>query len=390
VTERLYYHDSYLRQFRGLVTAAEDGGRRIYLDRTAFYPTSGGQPFDTGLLDGIQVRDVVDEDDRVAHVMDAPLSAGALSGIRHVEASIDWVRRWDHMQQHTGQHLLSAVLEELFGMPTVSFHLGAETSTIDITAAALAPTQIEQAESRCAEIVAAARAVEVRFEDAATVEGLRKVSERQGTLRIISIDGLDRSACGGTHVRSTSEIGLVQIRKLDKIRGNVRVEFVCGDRALKRVREDYRLLAALSRTLAVPFEETPQVAAALVERNKALEKSAARLALELAGREGTDLYNATQPGPDGIRRADQRGLIDDCMRARAQAFAAGSNSVFLAVCEDPPSVLLAVSADSGVHAGDRVKAAVTAAGGRGGGNKTLAQGSIPSRGQLDEVVKTLV
>ncbi|HXP87438.1 MAG TPA: alanyl-tRNA editing protein [Bryobacteraceae bacterium] len=389
-TERLYYHDSYARHFRARVIAAEEGGRRVLLDRTAFYPTSGGQPFDTGMLGGVAVREVIDEEDRVVHVLGEPLGPDALAGSSEVEGSIDWVRRWDHMQQHTGQHLLSAVLEELFGMATLSFHLGAETSTIDIRAAALTPQQIEQAETRCAEVVATARPVRVEFEDASAAEGLRKASEREGTLRIVSIEGIDRSACGGTHVRCTSEIGLIQIRKLDKIRGNVRLEFVCGLRALGRVREDYRLLAALSRTLAVPLEETPAAAATLVERNKALEKSTARLATELAGREGADLHRSTEPDADGIRRITQRGAIDDSMRARAQAFVAGSKALFLAVCDDPPSLLLAASADSGVHAEECVKAAVTAAGGHGGGNAALAQGSVSSRQVLEDIIRSLL
>ena len=394
MTQRLYYHDSYVRQFVARVTAAGEGGRRVYLDRTAFYPTSGGQPFDTGVLDGVAVRDVVHEEDgedeRVAHILERPLDPDALAGTREVEGSIDWQRRWDHMQQHTGQHLLSAVLEELFGMATLSFHLGAETSTIDIGASALTSQQIEQTEARCAEIVSAARPVAVQFQEAAVVEGLRKASERQGTLRIVSIEGVDRSACGGTHVRSTSEIGLIQIRKLDKIRGNVRLEFVCGDRALSRVREDYRLLVHLSRTLAVPLEETPTVGAALVERNKTLEKSNARLAIELAGREGAELHRTTEPETDGIRRVTQRGPIDESMRARAQALVAGGKALFLAICDDPPSLLLAASVDSGVHAGERVKAAVIAAGGRGGGNQALAQGSVPSPQVLADVTRNLI
>jgi alanyl-tRNA synthetase len=394
VTQRLYYHDSYVRQFVARVTAAEEGGRRVYLDRTAFYPTSGGQPFDTGVLDGVAVREVVHEEDgedeRVAHLLVDPLDPDALAGAREVEGRIDWERRWDHMQQHTGQHLLSAVLEQLYGMATLSFHLGAETSTIDISAGALSSKQIEQTEARCAEIAAAARPVDVQFQDATAVEGLRKASERQGTLRIVSIEGIDRSACGGTHVRSTAEIGLIQIRKLDKVRGNVRLEFVCGARALARVREDYRLLGHLSRTLAAPLEQTPAVAAALVERNKTLEKSHARLAIELAGREGVELHRTTEPGTDGIRRVTQRGPIDESMRARAQAFVAGGKALFLAICDDPPSLLLAASADSGVHAGERVKAAVTAAGGRGGGNQALAQGSVPSPQLLAGVIRSLI
>jgi alanyl-tRNA synthetase len=392
MTERLYYRDSYLREFRARVTAVEQDGRRVYLDRTAFYPSSGGQPFDTGTLGGSAVLEVIDEEDRVAHVLAAPVSAPlfpASSGAAEIEGAIHWDRRWDHMQQHSGQHLLSAVLEELFGLGTLSFHLGAETSTIDIQATALTPAQIEAAELRCAEIVAAARPVRVDFEEADKVEGLRKASERGGTLRVVSIEGIDRSACGGTHVRSTAEIGLVQIRKLDKIRGTVRLEFVCGLRALNRARADYRILATIGRTLAAPPEESSALVTALVERNKAVEKTAARLATELARREGAELYASAAPDANGVRRYTQRGPIDDAARARAQAFVAGPKAVFLAVCEDPPSLLLAASADSGVHAGERVKTAVGGAGGRGGGNQALAQGSVSSRELLDAVVQSL-
>jgi alanyl-tRNA synthetase len=217
MTERLYYSDSYLSEFRARVIEADSTGLRVTLDRTAFYPTSGGQPFDVGTLSGARVMEVIDEGDRVTHVLDAPLTAG------DVEGHIDWSRRFDHMQQHTGQHLLSAVFEELYPMPTLSFHLGVESSTIDIGASALAPDRIDRVEDRCAEIVAQARPVTVSFEDAASAAGLRKESQRTGVLRIVSIADLDRSACGGTHVRSTAEIGPLFIRKLEKIRGNVRV-----------------------------------------------------------------------------------------------------------------------------------------------------------------------
>jgi len=371
VTERLYYHDCYLREFKAKVVDSSDGGRRVYLDRTAFYPTSGGQPFDLGTLAGVAVREVIDEDDRIGHLLEAPLGAAT-----EAEGVIDWSRRYDHMQQHTGQHLLSAVLEELFQIRTVSFHLGSEVSTIDVEAPALTAGQLERVEDRCAQIIAEARPVQITFEDAASDLELRKASTRTGTLRIVSIDNLDRSACGGTHVRTAAEIGSILTGKLEKIRGITRVEFVCGKRALRRAQADNRLVASIGRALSVPPEQTPQLLAALIEKNKSLEKTGQRLATELARREGQDLYAATAPGADGVRITTQRGLIDDAMRARAQAFVAGQKSVFLAVCDQPPSLLLAASADSGIHAGDRIKAAVTVSGGRGGGNRQLAQGSV--------------
>jgi alanyl-tRNA synthetase len=374
VTERLYYQDCYLREFNARVV--ETDGLRVYLDRTAFYPTSGGQPFDLGTVGGVAVREVIDEEDRIVHVMEKPL------GATEVQGHIDWERRYDHMQQHTGQHLLSAVLEELFKIRTVSFHLGTEVSTIDVDAPLLTPEQLERAEERCAEVVAEGRPVQITFEDASTTLELRKASERTGTLRIVSIDKLDRSACGGSHVRSTAEVGMVLTGKSEKIRGTTRLEFVCGNRALSRARAEYRLLAAIGRTLSVPPEQTPELLAGLIEKNKSLEKTTQRLATELARREGKELFLAAEPGPDGIRRVTQRGPIDDATRTRAQAFVAGVKAVFLAVCDQPPSLLLAASADSGIHAGDRVKAAVAAAHGRGGGNAQLGQGSVPDAAAL--------
>lgn len=326
----------------------------------------------------------MDEEDRIAHVMESPLQA------TEVEASIDWARRYDHMQQHTGQHLLSAVLSELFGIPTLSFHMGAVTSTIDIGVEKLDPKRIEQIDERCAGIIAEGRPVMITFEEASSDLALRKASERTGTLRIVSIQGLDRSACGGTHVRSTAEAGPIFVRKLDKIRGNVRIEFVCGLRAFRRARMDFRALSEISRSLSAPFEDTPALVAAQIERAKNLEKTCLRLTAEAAQHEGRELYAATKPDARGIRRAIQRGIIDDVMRARAQAFARGPMAVFLAVCGDPPSILLAASSDSGIHAGDLVKNAVTAAGGRGGGNQALAQGSVATAAALEQLIAAML
>ena len=235
-----------------------------------------------------------------------------------------------------------------------------------------------------------ARPLAITFEDAAADLGLRKASQRTGTLRVVAIEGLDRSACGGTHVRTTAEIGPVSIRKTEKIRGNTRLEFVCGLRALRQARDDFRTLQDLSRQLSVPASETPAWAAAQLERVKTLEKANQRLAAELAQREGREMWDATAPGPDGIRRRVEQGAIDDAMRTRAQAFVAEGKAAFLAVSQNPPAILLAASADSGVHAGDRVKSAVTAAGGRGGGNQSLAQGSLPAASDLDAIMSSLI
>ena len=370
MTDRLYYHDSYLTEFRARIVDASPDRRKIYLDRTAFYPASGGQPFDTGQLGGVEVTEVVDEGERVAHVLGAPVAGEEITGV------IGWKRRFDHMQQHTGQHLLSAVLIELFNAPTVSFHMGADASTIDI-ARPLEPNQLRQAERHANQIVFENRPVLVSFEDSSQELGLRKPTEREGAVRIVTIQNLDRSACGGTHVRGTGEIGPILIRKLDRIRGNQRIEFVCGLRAVERAQADYVALAAIARAFSSGLDETPAMVAAHMEKLQESEKARRRLAAELAQSKGRELHAATLPGADGLRKIQQRvATISDELRAEAQSFTACGKAVFLALAENPPSALLAASSDSGVNAGEVLKAALAEAGGRGGGNQTVAQGSL--------------
>jgi alanyl-tRNA synthetase len=384
MTERLYYTDSYLRDFTARVAGRGEDGPILYLDRTAFYPTSGGQPFDTGSIAGVPVVEVVDEGERIAHRLATPVTAD------EVRCSIDWRRRFDHMQQHTGQHLLSAVFEELFGLKTVSFHLGAASSTIDIEGNVDARV-IEQTERRANDAVFENRPVTVAFENAADAQGLRKPSERDGTLRIVSIEGLDRSACGGTHVRATGEIGPILLRKLDKIRNTVRVEFLCGGRAVRRARADYDALAKAAQAFSSPLDDVPSLVAAQLESARAADKLRRKLELDLAAYQGKELYQNTAPGPDGmrrvVRRAD-RGSLEE-LRAIAQSFTAQPKAVFIAAVADPPSVLFAVSEDAGIDAGKLLKAVLTEAGGRGGGTARIAQGSLPDAAALDPVLAKL-
>jgi alanyl-tRNA synthetase len=385
MTERLYYTDSYLRDFTARIVDRSPDGLTAYLDRTAFYPTSGGQPFDIGSIGGVAVVEVVDEEDLIAHRLAAPAAEGP------VNCAIDWNRRFDHMQQHTGQHLISAVFEELFGLKTVSFHLGAESATIDIEGAPVDAGTLRDTERRANEIIWQNRPVGVEFQRAAEVQGLRKPSEREGTLRIVSIDGLDRSACGGTHVRTTGEIGAVLLRKMEKIRQSVRVEFLCGGRAVRRARADYEALARAAQSFSSPLDDVPAAVETLLESSRTSEKAAKKLALDLAAYQGRELYTATAAGPDGARRVVrqlERGSLEE-LRAVAQNFTSQPKAVFIATLNDPPSVLLAASDDAGIDAGKVLKAALTAAGGRGGGNARMAQGSVGSASALGRVLEQI-
>ena len=386
MTERLYYTDSYLTAFDASVVETGEEGLRVYLDRTAFYPSSGGQPNDLGTLSGIQVVDVVDDEERIAHVLEKPLQTGAVSGC------VDWARRFDHMQQHSGQHLLSAVFEALYGMKTVSFHLGAESSTIDLETPALSPAQVWAVEERTAQLVLECHPLSVDFEDASAAAGLRKATGREGTLRIVSIEGVDRSACGGTHVKSTGEIGPIQIRKLDKIRGNIRVEFLCGHRALRRARADFEALSLAAKLFSSPLDEVPEMVKSLQEQARDSDKVRRKLAVELAVRRGAELFVASAEEPSGLRRHVERvsaGGLGDEVRALAQGFTAAGRGVFVAACDNPPSIMLATSVESGVHAGNRLKELLSVHGGRGGGSAQMAQASLPSVDALNALLAAL-
>jgi len=385
MTERLYYGDSYLREFRARVLDRSSDGSAVYLDRTAFYPTSGGQPNDAGFINGSAVVDVIDEGDRIAHRIASVLDAA------EVDCRVDWTRRFDHMQQHSGQHLLSAVFIEQFGIETCSFHLGEEISTLDLETPAIDLEKVIAAERRANEAVAENRPILVTYEDAVAAADLRKPSDRAGTLRIVSIQGLDRIACGGTHVRLTGEIGPVLVRRLEKIRNTVRVEFLCGGRAVRRARADYNLLTRLAQTFSTSPDQTPELAAVQLEAIREADRLRRKLESELARYQGRELYDATAPGPNGLRcvvRRLAKGTLDE-LRPLAQSFTAQPKAVFIAAVEQPATVLLATSADSGLDAGKTLQPLLAQAGGRGGGSARMAQGSAPTVQALDQIVQLL-
>ncbi|MEO8089089.1 MAG: DHHA1 domain-containing protein [Gemmatimonadales bacterium] len=385
MTHRLYYTDAYLRDFEAEVIGRSDDSCRVYLDQTAFYPTSGGQAYDIGQLGGIEVTDVVDEGERVAHLLAAPLTGARVRG------QIDWGRRFDHMQQHTGQHLLSAVLAELAGHATVGIHFGKDSSTLDLDAAALTPDQVARAEERANEIVVQNLPVGVSLEAAASATGLRKSTDREGTLRIVTIAGLDRSACGGTHVRATGEIGSILIRRLERVRKGVRVEFLCGSRAIRRARTDYGLLSLLASGFSAPADELPRLVAD--QRNEIKDANVANR--ELQGKldlcRARELYAAAAPESTGIRRVTVReeGPSADALRGMAQAFSSMPRAVFVGAVLSPPAVVLAASEDTGIDAASLLKSLLTSVGGRGGGSPRLAQGIVPGKAQLQTVVESL-
>jgi alanyl-tRNA synthetase len=377
MTDRLYYADAYCREFSAAVTRVgrRDGRTIVVLDRTAFYPTSGGQPFDTGTLAALPVLDVLDEGDgTVTHVLDEH-AAGAVTVGQTIHGAIDWPRRFDHMQQHTGQHVLSAAADRLFGARTVSFHLGRDASTIDLSRE-LSRDEIAAAETEANRVVWENRNVSIRYATAQDAAGLplRKESQREGTLRLIDIDGFDLSACGGTHVDRTGAIGIIAAGSVERFKGGQRIEFFCGGRALDRFRTMRDTLAGAVRLLSVLPGDLPGAIERLMTEAREQQRALAALRQDLAAYRASEMADAAEPGVVGhlvLRAVDGDANV---LRSLASAIVSRPGFVVVLVSSLRPALVVAArSADRAVSANDVVKALIAAFGGRGGGKPELAQ-----------------
>jgi len=390
MTERLYYADPYCREFDARVGCLErrDGRTLVELDRTAFYPTSGGQPFDTGMIGGASVVDVFDEDGRVLHVLDDESAAGARwLAEQPVHGVIDWRRRFDHMQQHSGQHVLSAAFDRLFAARTVSFHLGSLSSTIDLDRE-LPAKDVAAAEAEANRIVWEDHPVSIRFVSAADAMALplRKETAREGTLRLIDMDGFDLSACGGTHVARTGSIGVIAVGAVERFKGGQRVEFFCGGRALDRFRSMQDGLGSAVRLLSVLPSELPAGIERLQAESRSRQRALTGLERELARYRAAELAASAEPTPGGrlvlaAVDADANGL-----KSMAAAITVNPGYVVVLVSASTPALVVAARSKDLSNAANDLIAALTASfGGRGGGKPDLAQA-----GGLDAPAETIL
>ena len=385
MTERLYYADPYLVDFDARVLRVEpyNGRFAAVLDRTAFYPTSGGQPFDTGRLGTAAVVDVVDREDGVIlHVLDEDLAAG------NVHGTIDWARRFEHMQQHTGQHVLSAAFDRLLHARTESFHLGSASSTIDLNRAVSA-ADIERVEDEANRVVWEDRPVTIRFADAADVAKLplRKESAREGTLRLIEVAEFDLSACGGTHVARTGAIGAIAVQSTERFRGGTRVEFLCGVRALRGYRSLREAIAASVRLVSVLPAELPAAIERLQTDAKETNRRVKDLQSRLAALEAAALAGqAERRGPVQFVAASLDGWDQNGLKSMVSAIAARPGHVAILFSVPAPSaVVIGSASDTPVDSSAILKQLIDRFGGKGGGRADLAQGG-GLRGTAEEFV----
>jgi alanyl-tRNA synthetase len=379
-TKRIYYDDAFVREFEAeVLSCAEQAGNgakrwRVVLDRTALYPASGGQPDDRGRIGGAAVVEIVDEGEEIAHFLDAPVNPGP------VRAQVDWNRRFDHMQQHTGQHLLSAVLQSEFGLETISFHLGEEICTIDLRGAEPSAEKLVAAERATNDIIFEDRPVRVRYATREELQGLgvRKAVDREGVLRIIEIEEADLQPCGGTHVMRTGQIGMVQLRRCAKIRQDWRLEFLCGGRVARAARADYETRRGIAEKLKCSMEEMgPAVEKAVTERDASFKAAKAR-GERLAELEAEKIVRETAAGSDGVKvvarvleRVDASFVV-----MLAPAIAAQEKTVALIARRECGHIFFGQHPSVGKDMNALMKKVLSEVGGKGGGTKDFARGGL--------------
>jgi len=366
MTERLYLHDPYLRSFRARVVEVRDldGKPAAVLDRSAFYPEGGGQPGDRGTLGPARVLDTQERKGTVLHVLDQPLDAA------EYEAQVDWERRFDHMQQHHGQHLLSAAFDRL-GAPTVSFHLGERTCTIDLDAA-LASLDIRKAEALANESIW--RNLPVVARDFSGEERSRLLLRKEPVKgdRVVLVEGVDASPCGGTHPARTGEVGCVCVLKAQRWGdGKARIEFACGGRAVRLLAEANEVLARAAEALKTAPAEVAAQAERVAAEAQARRKQAEALLVEVAEHEAARLRSTGDPV---VARLERGAAF---ARAVAQAIAAGGGTALLGAVEDGRGHLVFArpKGAQGPPMGALLKEALAGMGGKGGGGPDFAQGS---------------
>ncbi|HUA16660.1 MAG TPA: DHHA1 domain-containing protein [Verrucomicrobiae bacterium] len=424
MTDRLYYRDSFLYDFDAEIREAVENPRpALVLDRTAFYPTSGGQVFDTGSIalasdpaKRIRVTEVADmEDGRIVHYIEA--SKDFKPGT-HIRGQIDPARRRDHMQQHSGQHVLSAAFVRLHNMPTVSFHMAGDYCSIDLDTPALAKEQIEAAERLANEIILENRPVDIRFvtRDEAGKLGLRKLppaaSSTEGDapgfagvakpgrgdeLRIIDIRDWDLSACGGTHVNQTGQIGCILLRKAEKVRQGWRVEFVAGQRAVATARRDFTTLTEAAALFSAHICDVPQHARKSLEEIRTLRKQREHSLEELAEAQAAS-FLAETPEKNGrrlvVRTFAERDLNSLKLLAQKLTRLAPNAVALLGTTSPQPSLVFAQSSSlqsigQPFDMGALMKETVAKLGGRGGGTKDMAQGGVATGDGIESALRDL-
>jgi alanyl-tRNA synthetase len=390
-TRRLYYDDSYQRDFEAQVLSCEPElhgstpAWGVVLDSTALYPTSGGQPHDLGKIGHANVLEVRDEGEDVVHVVDREVPLGAVQGC------VEWARRFDHMQQHTGQHLLSAMFQERYGRPTISFHLGSEVCTIDLRGPEPTEEILEGAERAANQVISEDCPIEVRYGTAEEFAelGVRKDVQRGGILRAIEIEGADLQPCGGTHVKSTAQIGIILVRRCTKMRQDWRVEFVCGRRAARVARHDFQLLHGAAIALGCAPEDVPvSVQRAISERDLHFKNTRALLQRVAEADAAAALASAELNG-NGVRvvaRVFDEETQPEYLSSFATQLAKSEKTIVLVGESASGQMIFAQHLAVGKDMNAMLKQVLEQFAGKGGGTRDFARGKLSDAAQAEKAV----
>jgi alanyl-tRNA synthetase len=392
MTVKVYHRDAYARTCASTVTGVRDDGGRsaVALAETVFYAAAGGQPADQGTLDAWRVDDVREEEGVIWHVLvsrlqtapelqAAPAPLPAIGAT--VTGSIDWPRRFDHMQQHTGQHILSQAFVQIANAATTSVHMD-RTCTLDLAVPSLDDDTISRVEALANAIVMEARPVTVRTVDGADVDalGLRRPPKQSGPLRVVEIDQFDRSACGGTHVRVASEVSAIVIAGWERYKGGVRVQFLCGWRVWREFRRMRRVLVELAGRLTTGEDDLPAAVARLHDHARGLERKLAEARAVVLDREAERLLEEAGTAADAVHviaQVHDDRTIDE-VRHLARLLTGRAPCVVALAVDPGRRLLVARSAGVNVDAGAILKDALAAHGGRGGGRAESAEGAAPA------------
>ena len=391
-TRRLYYDDSYQREFSAQVLSCEPEMHgatpawAVVLDCTALYPTSGGQPHDLGKLGDANVVDVRDDDEHIVHVVDREVPLGSVAGC------VDWARRFDHMQQHTGQHLLSAMFQERYGRPTVSFHLGGEICTIDVRGPEPTEDILEGAERAANQVISEDRKITARYGTAKEFAdlGVRKEVQREGILRAIEIEGADLQPCGGTHVKSTAQIGVILVRRCSKMRQDWRVEFVCGRRAARVARHDFQLLQKAAEEVGAAPEDVPAAVQRAVSERDGHFKTARALLQRVAESDAASVLQAAKPAQNGLRviaRTFDEDSQPEYLGHFATQLAKSEKTVALLSRSADGHLLFSQHPEAGKDMNALLKQVLAQFPGKGGGTRDFARGKLADAAQAEQAIR---
>jgi alanyl-tRNA synthetase len=390
MTEKLYHADQYQRAFTSSVLERLelDGNPALLLAQTAFYPTSGGQPHDTGTLNGVRVLDVRETDDhQILHLLEQPV-AGDI-----VEGQIDWERRFDHMQQHTGQHLLSQACISLCQAETISFHLGDDSSTIDVTLSDMRNSQVTDIELLANRCIYENRPVRVHWatQDDIAKFRVRKLPTVAENIRIVEISDFDFSPCGGTHCSHTGEIGIIKISKWENYKGGTRLHFLCGSRALRDYQQKTTLLKQLGEQLTAGERDLPQLVNKLYEENKRLRKDVSQISEQVLRYEAAALVTERKKQGDSfvLSKLFENRSQNDLKALAAAILAQTSQTIVLfgSRSEGKAALVFSRTKDLSVNMNELMKTACAVIGGRGGGPPHQAQGGGPAVEKLAEALQ---